>query len=73
MKPVLTNNLIHLFKSTGECIRSLKHECYVRSVAMDNLRIATGDVSGMAYVWSLSNVLNPAMGSGQRVHLNIQL
>ena len=38
---------------------------------MDNLRIATGDISGMAYVWNLSNVLNPAMGSGQRLEDSI--
>ena len=53
--------------ATGECVRCLKHECYVRSVAMDGFRIATGDVSGMAYVWSLDNVLNSAMGSGHRM------
>ena len=57
--------------SIGECIRVLKHECYVRSVAMDHFRIATGDISGMAYVWSLSNVLNQAMGSGAKRNLNL--
>ena len=47
---------------TGECVRVLKHEAFVRSVAMDNFRIATGDVCGLVYVWTLPNVLNPAMG-----------
>ena len=49
---------------TGECVRVLKHEAFVRSVAMDNYRIATGDVCGLVYVWTLPNVLNPAMGPG---------
>ena len=47
---------------TGECVRVLKHEAFVRSVAMDSFRIATGDVCGLVYVWTLPNVLNPAMG-----------
>ena len=49
---------------SGECVRVLKHEAFVRSVAMDDHRIATGDVCGFCYVWSLPEVLNPAMGPG---------
>ena len=48
--------------STGACIRTLKHEVQVRSIAIDSERILTGDVEGYVYAWDLPNCLDPACG-----------
>ena len=47
---------------TGSCIRALKHEVQVRSLAMDSHRLLTGDVEGYVYAWDLANCLDPACG-----------
>ena len=48
--------------ATGECLRVIKHEVFVRSVAMDDHRVVTGDNYGFVFVWSLANCLNSARG-----------
>ena len=48
--------------ATGECVRVIKHEVFVRSVAMDEHRVVTGDLYGYVFVWSLANCLDAARG-----------
>lgn len=48
--------------TTGACLRALKHEVQVRSIAMDSHRLLTGDVEGYVYAWDLPNCLDQNCG-----------